>query len=1269
MLLRKLWVTLAILLVVFAVVLSVLRYTLPHIEHKKHMLEDYAREIYGVELSIESVHAVWESDGPSIVLTNVALEQNESSPVALNIENVFVQFNLWQSILSGKISSEQFNLDGLRLTINMEQAPQSDNDFPIVGALKSLFLEQLKSFSLHDGKVTLARKESERTFNIKHLSWLNNHRFHRGEGQVSVETLTRNTATFLIDLEGSKDNLSGMLYARGDDLDISPWVSHRLAVTRPLTQSKTNLESWISIKNSKIDRVVVDFHESLLEWGGNDEQTFYSGVMGGSFQALPDATGWNFRVDRLIFNANNESIVTDLVGHYNNNGDIVINTIKPVAVNPFASMLPLLISDTQDNNFTNLNPQGQIATLQFQWKNSQPYLAAKILDVSWEQQGQLPGVDSLDLDVQWHGTTGFIRLKAEQSTLLVDDNFSQNLPINSLNAKLYIYEQSNSWVVSSSQLTIVSEPLVIEQAFNLRLNDMHLAYQANLSDVPLAKVSSFFPAVTMGKDTAQYLTAALAGIGNVESARVLWHGHLEQFPFKNNNGIFQAAVDIKDSHLLFSDDWPVLTDLNLTLLFENAGLTMHAPFAKLQTIDVAGLRAEIPDMLASNPMLTIQAQGKGTGTALASLMMQSELKKSLGTLFSNEVMIDGPITADLNLRIPLSDTGEFVAAGEVNIKESAVTIDSVGLILNQVNGQVSFVNDVVTASALDANIYNQPVTIDFKGRNDEDSYHVGIQAAGEANIQEVLTTLNSPLVDYFKGAAPVNAKIDLTLPEEGFVYQAEITADLLAVASLMPAPLDKNLNINEPLKVEVEGNEHSSLVMATVGQTVQFDGVLSHSLKQFTRAHVSLGESDFISQGLGLSIVANVDSLDAHAWYDFVSALTEHSESSTTPLFTLPERIYLNAKEVKLAGITLSNVKSVTRQKDNNWYIDLQSKQASAQINLSDDWLGRGIYVNADFIQIDDWKVSDTDSPTQWRAESMPPLYFYCKQCRYADKQLGEVTLAMAKMPEGMSIRTLRAEGKHGVISATGSWVDNDERSETNLSGQISSDEIGLMLSDFGIDTGIKDSEADLSFTLNWADSPMDFSVANLGGEVKWELTDGYLSELSDKGSRLFTLFSLNSLIRKLSLDFRDVFAKGFFYDEIHGSMQIGNGKAVTRDTEVDGGAGEITINGYTDLVKEQLNYRVSFAPNVTGNLPFLVYFLATPPTALAALALDQMLTSAKVISNVNYRVTGTISNPVFEEVGRDSKDVPLPARSEPTGKNDTIEQELDPVKLEVNNG
>jgi len=82
---------------------------------------------------------------------------------------------------------------------------------------------------------------------------------------------------------------------------------------------------------------------------------------------------------------------------------------------------------------------------------------------------------------------------------------------------------------------------------------------------------------------------------------------------------------------------------------------------------------------------------------------------------------------------------------------------------------------------------------------------------------------------------------------------------------------------------------------------------------------------------------------------------------------------------------------------------------------------------------------------------------------------------------------------------------------------------------------------------------------------------------------------------------------------------------------------------------------------------------LATPPTALAALAIDQVLTSAKVISNVNYHVSGTISDPSFTEVQRDSKDISLPASHSPVpGDNEETpltENDIKRFNMEVIDG
>ncbi|MFP3344692.1 AsmA-like C-terminal region-containing protein, partial [Halomonas sp. SIMBA_159] len=92
------------------------------------------------------------------------------------------------------------------------------------------------------------------------------------------------------------------------------------------------------------------------------------------------------------------------------------------------------------------------------------------------------------------------------------------------------------------------------------------------------------------------------------------------------------------------------------------------------------------------------------------------------------------------------------------------------------------------------------------------------------------------------------------------------------------------------------------------------------------------------------------------------------------------------------------------------------------------------------------------------------------------------------------------------------------------------------MLHEYQITSAISGSSADINFALNWPGAPTQFALAHLAGNVNYRLGEGSLSEVSDQGARLFSIFSLDSLVRKLRLDFRDVFSKGFFYNNMTGN-------------------------------------------------------------------------------------------------------------------------------------
>ena len=576
--------------------------------------------------------------------------------------------------------------------------------------------------------------------------------------------------------------------------------------------------------------------------------------------------------------------------------------------------------------------------------------------------------------------------------------------------------------------------------------------------------------------------------------------------------------------------------------------------------------------------------------------------------------------------------------------------------------------------------------------------------------------MNTDLTEYIDGESDWNTTVQLSLSNSGFNYTANLTADLTATQSVLPAPFDTPAGSSLPLLITSKGDSKASNVEASLGDNIRFDGVLPHKEMQFSRAHLALGESDIANIGTGFSISANLAQADVQEWFTTINMLLsgkgkdtstavaktnaqssiQSNESKKANLFGTPSRIFAKADKLNFAGHSIKDAQLSATERNKDWILDLASPQARATIRINSDLDEQGIEINADYLSLEKpaqaggatktgsesgvelatnsaMPSEEGESPYNIDPNTLPPIYFYCQSCGVHGIDLGEITLDIAKEENGLAIRQLLVKSDETNVTATGYWKHMGGEIQSALNGTLTSPDVGQMLKEYGVESGIKDSSANVAFDINWPNAPMDFGFEQLNGNVEWSLSDGYLTELSDKGSRIFTLFSLNSLVRKLSLDFRDVFAKGFFYDDMGGTLSIVNGKAYTDDTEIDGGAGEIEITGFTDLNTGGLNYNVSFAPNVTGNLPFLVYFLATPPTALAALAIDQVLTSAKVISNVNYRVTGTIKDPKFDEVERNSKDISLPAQNAPVPANPQdrplTEDDVRRLKMEVIDG
>jgi uncharacterized protein YhdP len=143
-------------------------------------------------------------------------------------------------------------------------------------------------------------------------------------------------------------------------------------------------------------------------------------------------------------------------------------------------------------------------------------------------------------------------------------------------------------------------------------------------------------------------------------------------------------------------------------------------------------------------------------------------------------------------------------------------------------------------------------------------------------------------------------------------------------------------------------------------------------------------------------------------------------------------------------------------------------------------------------------------------------------------------------------------------------------------------------------------------------------------------------------------VLSLQSLPRRLLLDFRDVFAEGFAFDFVRGDVTIAQGIARTNNLQMKGVTAAVLMEGSTDIAKETQGIKVVVVPEINAGSASLIATTINPivglSTFLAQLILRRPLIEA---STQELYIDGTWLEPRVTKVERGFSP-PAPAKSAP---------------------
>jgi len=239
---------------------------------------------------------------------------------------------------------------------------------------------------------------------------------------------------------------------------------------------------------------------------------------------------------------------------------------------------------------------------------------------------------------------------------------------------------------------------------------------------------------------------------------------------------------------------------------------------------------------------------------------------------------------------------------------------------------------------------------------------------------------------------------------------------------------------------------------------------------------------------------------------------------------------------------------------------------------------------------------------------TLPDMDFSTNEFSLGDKRFGAWEFVLRTLGDSASISELKmttADAQirdlSGETGANLDWRYDNGVHTSSFNGLFSAGDMAQVLPGWGYDANVESESAAFVSNLQWLGSPAAFALEKVIGDVQVDIRNGRFVDIDSGGSRLFGAFSFDSLVRRLQLDFSDLYEKGLAYDAIVGSLYFDNGIVATQGPfEISGPSSKITIDGHLNLINETIDADMLFTVPFGQTLSVLAGILGALPIALS---------------------------------------------------------------------
>ena len=1275
----------------FAVIFLALRYwLLPGVEQYRGDIVAAISRSIGLQVKIGALATDWQGLRPRLSISDVRIYDRDGREALVlpAVENVVA----WRSLAARELRLHSFLIDGPKLTVRRD----AGGEIYVAGIRISGEGDgRLSDWILSQGRIIIRGAEIEwldesRKAPPLKLSALNLRL--ENDGDEHLVGLSARPPRELgpgmevrASLEGGSvkrpSQWNGRVYAEFGYVDLAgwrAWVDYPLDVRR----GEGALRLWATLSGGRITQGTADVALTNVSARlAKDLPVLEVSTVVGRVYARETPRGYDFGVRNLAlaspgspamsatsFRATWEpgavgagAAQAAAANTLKQRGSVSANLIElaPLAqvaeYMPFPADLRKLLAE--------LAPQGNLLDVKFDWTGELPDQAVftaktRFAGLTLNAWRSIPGFAGLSGSVEATEKKGTVVLASRKSELDLPRVFPQpRIALDSLSGELGWERTESGVAVRLANLSYANHDLAGTAYGSYTWTGEGpgvVDLTAQLSRADGKNTAKYLPLSTlMGARTRDWVAAAVLS-GQASDARLRLQGDLRDFPFTDPaKGLFQVTAKVSDVVLDYVSGWPRIDGIEGDLLFERDRIDIVGRSASILGVRLANVRVNLPSMLDPDPKLHIDGGAEGATALFLDYIRQSPVKRMVEG-FTDGMSSLGRGKLRLRLELALHEMDKSKVAGEYQFVANTVTLDARLPPVERATGRVKFTESSIAIEDVRGQLFGDQLRL--SGGSTPDA-GVVVTAEGRATVEGLRQLFDHPWRRRMAGAARYTAMIAV---KEGRT-QVSFESALEGVSSSLPAPLAKSAGETLPLRVDVfpgDGRDRISIALGPqTGRIVSAEflrgvqggappgGAQIAAPLQLQRSLVTFypvpGETPRIPERRGMTLRGALPALDLDRWLPLFAEGDGTGEGVSYDL------------KVGVLDVLGKRMRAVTMQGATDaagWSANMATTEFAGDLVYRAEGSGRLVARMTRFSLPEDspgTKVGTEPAPAAAPLKDLPAVDIVAESFTHRGRKLGRVEVQARHEGKDWRIDKLAMTNPDSSLSGSGLWKPG-EGSRTSLDFKLEVSDVGVFLERFGYPEHLKGGRGKLEGPISWGGDPLTLDYATLSGSLQMQAEDGQFLQIEPGIGKLVSLMSLQMLPRRIALDFRDVFSKGFQFDRIASSMAIERGVMAVKEFHMRGPAADVNMTGQIDLSFETQNLNVKVIPQL-GDTASTVMGLVNPVVGVATLIAGRIFKNplGKLFA-YDYLITGTWTDPKIEKLQ------PLPPPSQDEFGNST---------------